>query len=53
MINTQQATEGQVAHRAQGLHMHWVEVRDTRGRTRLEARWSSDAPTRIRARHAA
>jgi hypothetical protein len=32
--------------RGQGeLRMHWIEVADPSGRTRLEARWSVDTPS--------
>ena len=30
------------------LRMHWIEVADASGRTRLEARWSVDAPSQGR-----
>ncbi|WP_426247682.1 hypothetical protein [Nocardioides sp. LHG3406-4] len=41
MSNPQKASESQ----ATGLHMQWSEVRDERGRTRLEARWVCDPPS--------
>ncbi|MBA3783177.1 MAG: hypothetical protein H0X12_15175 [Nocardioides sp.] len=40
MSNSQMTQRGQAA----GLHMQWVEVRDEKGRVRMEAHWVSDAP---------
>ena len=57
MFNTQTTVEGHTGYPTQAphmqMHMHWVEVRDERGRTHMEARWSSDAPTGLHAPHAA
>lgn len=35
------------------LTLHWVPVVDAKGRTRLEAVWTADAPAHASAPHAA
>lgn len=52
MDHTRTTTQGPAT-----LHMQWVEVRDDRGRSRMEARWLADsaaaASTVLHATHAA